>query len=117
MRHSSIFVLIFFVVLATAVEKRVQLLIPAFKEVENQNEYSIEDGPYGGHGGEPWSDGNEMHLNGPITAIEVKEGDVIDAIRVRYKTRLYFKISCSFKNDFQVWRRLDPIPWWIWGYK
>ncbi len=45
---------------------------------------NIEDGPYGGDGGSAWTDGGDVHLNGPITAIEVHSGERIDAIKVRY---------------------------------
>ena len=30
---------------------------------------SEEDGPYGGSGGDPWTDSGVAHLNGPITEI------------------------------------------------
>jgi hypothetical protein len=43
----------------------------------------IEDGPFGGDGGSGFTDGGQIHLNGPITAIELRTGDRIDAIRVR----------------------------------
>ena len=44
----------------------------------------IEDGPFGGDGGSGFTDGGQVHLNGPITSIELKTGKVVDAIRVRY---------------------------------
>ncbi len=43
----------------------------------------IEDGPYGGDGGSAFTDGGAVHLNGPITGIELETGDNVDAIRVR----------------------------------
>ncbi len=43
----------------------------------------IEDGPYGGTGGYPWSDGGEIHLNGLPTTVDVRSGKFIDAIRIR----------------------------------
>jgi hypothetical protein len=43
----------------------------------------IEDGPYGGTGGSPWSDGGDIHLNGLPTAVDVRTGGFIDAIRIR----------------------------------
>ena len=43
----------------------------------------IEDGPFGGQGGDGFTDGGQVHLNGPITAIELNTGSRIDGIRVR----------------------------------
>ena len=37
----------------------------------------------GGYGGNPWSDG-PLSTNEDITAIEIREGHILDAIRVRY---------------------------------
>ena len=34
--------------------------------------------------GGKFSDGGKIHLNGPITSIELKTGSVVYAIRVRY---------------------------------
>merc|ERR1739838_1265184 len=44
----------------------------------------IEDGPYGGNGGDPWTDGGEVHLNGDISSVEVRTGSEVDSIRVKY---------------------------------
>ena len=49
----------------------------------------IEDGPFGGDGGMGFTDGGQVHLNGPITLIELKTGNVVignvvNAITVRY---------------------------------
>ena len=43
---------------------------------------AVTDGPYGGYGGNPWSDG-PLSTNEDITAIEIREGHILDAIRVR----------------------------------
>ena len=43
----------------------------------------LEDGPYGGSGGSPWTDGGEVHLNGHPTAVDVRTGTKLDAIRVK----------------------------------
>ena len=46
----------------------------------------IEDGPYGSVlGGFLWTDVNTFRENGPLTAIEIKSGAGIDALRARYK--------------------------------
>merc|ERR1719431_3281 len=54
--------------------------------VENVMENSIEDGPYGwsGHGGIPWSDGGEVHLNGDISSIFLRAGSHVESIRIKY---------------------------------
>ena len=52
--------------------------------IENSLKSVIEDGPYGGNGGSHWTDGNGVNLNGQITAIELRSGSEIDAIRARY---------------------------------
>ena len=45
-----------------------------------------EDGPYGNsEGGSPWTDFNTFKENGPLTAIEIKAGAGINALRARYK--------------------------------
>merc|ERR1712215_420369 len=44
----------------------------------------IEDGPYGGNGGDPWTDGGDVHLNGDISSVEIRTGREIDSIRVKY---------------------------------
>ena len=38
----------------------------------------------GGDGGSHWTDGSGVNLNGHITAIELRSGGYIDAIRARY---------------------------------
>ena len=40
----------------------------------------VEDGPYGGSGGSPWTDGGEGHTNGEITEIELHHGSEIGAL-------------------------------------
>ena len=52
--------------------------------IKNALKSVIEDGPYGGNGGSHWTDGNGVNLNGQITAIELRSGSEIDAIRARY---------------------------------
>merc|ERR1712168_1580322 len=44
----------------------------------------VEDGPFGGSGGSPWTDGGEVHLNGDISSIEMRTGSEVDSIRVKY---------------------------------
>ena len=39
-----------------------------------QNEYA---------GGSPWSDGDEVYLNGRPTAVDLRTGDRLDALRIR----------------------------------
>ena len=58
----------------------------SYKIVETigENGNVIEDGPYGGNGGSPWTDGGEVHLNGDISSVEVRSGSVVDSIRVKY---------------------------------
>ncbi len=71
----------------------------------------IEDGPYGGNGGSAWTDGGEVHLNGHPSAVDVRTGSKLDAIRIKQvahslmaetidelidtnpKCRLFFKID------------------------
>jgi hypothetical protein len=43
----------------------------------------FEDGPYGGKGGDKFTDGGSVHLNGPITGIELRAALLVDAIRVK----------------------------------
>ena len=43
----------------------------------------LEDGPYGGSGGSPWTDGGEVHLNGHPSAVDVRTGDRVDALRMK----------------------------------
>merc|ERR1712168_330299 len=45
---------------------------------------TIEDGPFGGSGGSPWTDGGAVHLNGDISGISIKSGSEVDAISVKY---------------------------------
>ena len=44
----------------------------------------VEDGPYGGSRSGAWTDGNGVSANGHVTAIELRSGSEIDAIRARY---------------------------------
>ncbi|XP_023329445.1 zymogen granule membrane protein 16 isoform X1 [Eurytemora carolleeae] len=44
----------------------------------------IEDGPFGGNGGGGWTDGGEVHLNGHPSALDVRTGSKLDALRIRY---------------------------------
>ena len=48
-----------------------------------RGKYVVEDGPYGGSGGGAWTDGGGVNINGHITAIELRSGSEIDAIRAR----------------------------------
>ena len=45
--------------------------------------YTLENGPYGGDGGRQFTDGGPIHLNGPITAIDLMVENYVTAIRVR----------------------------------
>ena len=47
------------------------------------NRDTIEDGPYGGNGGSIFTDGGDIHTNGPITEIEVHTGSRVDAIKTK----------------------------------
>ena len=47
-----------------------------------------EDGPYGNRGGDPWTDVGTFMENGPLTAIQISSGDIIDGLRARYNTIL-----------------------------
>ena len=60
--------------------------ILSYKIVETLGEtgYVIEDGPYGGGGGNPWTDGGESHLHGDISGIQLRSGDKVDSIKVMY---------------------------------
>ena len=50
-----------------------------------------EDGPYGNViGGSPWTDINTFKENGQLTAIQIRAGGAIDAIRARYSTTQLF---------------------------
>ena len=67
------------------------------------NEYKIfHDGPYGGQGGSNWNDMPKVIVNGPLTAIEIRSDEEIDAIRARYGIFFYLnndtKGSCSCTN-------------------
>ena len=46
--------------------------------------YTIEDGPHGGLGGRPFTDGDGVNRNGYITALQIRAKREIDAIRARY---------------------------------
>eukprot|EP00091_Calanus_sinicus_P013813 TRINITY_DN30691_c0_g1_i1.p1 TRINITY_DN30691_c0_g1~~TRINITY_DN30691_c0_g1_i1.p1 ORF type:complete len:179 (-),score=27.34 TRINITY_DN30691_c0_g1_i1:37-537(-) len=48
--------------------------------------YVLEDGPYGGNGGNAWTDGGSIHNHGPITEIEIRTGEEVDSVMVRYGT-------------------------------
>merc|ERR1711953_1206846 len=52
--------------------------------VESRGRQTIEDGPYGGNGGSPWTDGGGVHLNGLISEIELRTGSEVDSIRAKY---------------------------------
>ena len=72
-----------------SLESQLKLEIETQKK-ENATLYSsllspiveVDDGPYGGYGGNFWSDG-PLSTNEDITAIEIREGHILDAIRVR----------------------------------
>ena len=49
-----------------------------------KNRFTIEDGPHGGLGGIPFTDGDGINRNGYITALEIRSHSEIDAIRARY---------------------------------
>merc|ERR1719500_850684 len=55
-----------------------------FKVTETFGKQTIEDGPFGGNGGDPWTDGGEVHLNGMITSLDIRTGSGVDSIRVQY---------------------------------
>merc|ERR1711915_130859 len=59
-------------------------LTSGYKIVETFSNGVIEDGPYGGTGGEPWTDGGEIHLNGFITELEIRSQSEIDNLRTKY---------------------------------
>merc|ERR1712223_580597 len=44
----------------------------------------IEDGPFGGNGGEAFTDGGNIHLNGPPKKIDIRAKNYLDAIRLTY---------------------------------
>jgi len=44
----------------------------------------IEDGPFGGNGGEAFTDGGTIHLNGLPSKIDVRALNYVDAIRFTY---------------------------------
>merc|ERR1711909_34427 len=54
------------------------------KLTETFERQTIEDGPYGGSGGSPWTDGGEVHLNGMISSMEFRTGSEVDYVRVQY---------------------------------
>jgi hypothetical protein len=62
----------------------------------------LEDGPYGGSGGSPWTDGGEVHLNGHPTAVDVRTGDRLDALRIRWIVfSVFYFIICAEENVFR----------------
>ena len=52
------------------------------KVIETFGKETIEDGPFGGSGGSPWTDGGEVHLNGLIAGVKIRSGAEVDAIQV-----------------------------------
>lgn len=42
----------------------------------------LEDGQFGGYGGDPWSD-ETLARNGTITELEIRAGDSVDNIRTK----------------------------------
>merc|ERR1719400_2721567 len=53
-----------------------------FKKSNHNN--VIEDGPFGGNGGEAFTDGGNIHLNGPPKKIDIRAKNYVDAIRFTY---------------------------------
>jgi hypothetical protein len=59
----------------------------------------LEDGPFGGNGGSAWTDGGEVHLNGHPSAVDLRTGSRVNAIRVK---QVHFCIVLStffFSNN------------------
>ncbi len=54
----------------------------------------IEDGPYGGNGGSAWTDGGEVHLNGHPSAVDVRTGSKLDAIRIKQVVHFFNEFIC-----------------------
>jgi hypothetical protein len=54
----------------------------------------IEDGPYGGNGGSAWTDGGEVHLNGHPSAVDVRTGSKLDAIRIKQVVHFLNEYIC-----------------------
>ena len=52
--------------------------------ISGDDRFTIEDGPHGGLGGIPFTDGDGINRNGYITALEIRSHSEIDAIRARY---------------------------------
>ena len=52
--------------------------------ISEDERFTIEDGPHGGLGGIPFTDGDGINRNGYITALEIRSHSEIDAIRARY---------------------------------
>ena len=50
--------------------------------------------PFLGDGGSQWTDGGEIHLNGPITAIELRTGQIPNSVALTpmFSNSLDFKI-------------------------
>ena len=60
------------------------------------------DGAYGGIGGSPWTDINTFLKNGQITAMEIRAGSEIDAIRARYLKKVIYTFSCKIYEYFSI---------------
>ena len=54
------------------------------ERVDRAGRQTIEDGPFGGSGGSPWTDGGSLHLAGDISAVSMRSGNVVDAIALKY---------------------------------
>ena len=57
------------------------------KVIETFGKETLEDGPFGGSGGTPWTDGGEVHLNGLISAFYLRAGSEVEMIQVGYKAQ------------------------------
>ena len=54
------------------------------KKCKVNERFTFEDGPHGGQGGIPFTDGYKRWIHGSITAHEIRAKKEIDAIRARY---------------------------------
>ena len=59
------------------------LLLWMISQFLGDDRYTIEDGPHGGLGGIPFTDGSGVNRNGYITAFEIRAKSEIDAIRAK----------------------------------